>query len=903
MPRNLASRSLTTLAALLGAASVFAQSSLFRVEISGRSRDAGIQAAESAYRLYRDNLFNLTASNRAKRSNAPYIMPAIVRLTQNGQPLATGGRTRGNEITLSIDSSFNTAGDPGRVAFMQSVYNTAKPAIEAVFGDAAITGLVNVVNADATIGDRHAITGGFYLPNNGSGAREIRLPLNASREVAAISLIHCILLAYLPDPTYGFDTYLEGLVRAATQKIVRVPANLPAGLEQDVIESVLEQTYEIGAFYDWTNQKSLSGTRFIAPNLVSTPISQGTRGGLFFQRYQMAGSVWEKVLAEHPNFIKNFNLAFRTNPAAANNASSLVALGSTVIGAGTVEGDTFATWVRKQHILDTRNTIGTKLHTFITPITNGLSNPDFGVFNIEATAFSTDASGNETLLSGTSYPVFWDKDYNRILPSAQSERIDIAASYGSVVPNFADENAGIPYRVAVDVPFQDRITRQYIPAGSIATPASASPSDFYGTVIGLLTPGGSTMLVRMQAGSEIVDAPVTNFAFGKLIGTANFLGTRSLIVKVITKNALNVETTVLTRVVNKGPGPLALELGAAPVSSTSFGSSVPAGVSMIGITGDPLSTALEDVLGIPATTFLAARYNPAKTNYDLYPNSGAVHGGQAYFVRLPGSVSSTWQSRLETRTAVAIALRPGWNMVTCPLGVETNFANVEVVRTTNFPRTYLGASGNDAGDTESPILGKDAFQFVQGANDPFSGLPEGGSYAAATKFTPGAGYFIRCLAPEGVTMLFKLASSSSSGLTQPINPDFVIQNTVARGKDVSSAFAGMSARARNTFDAAYDSNLPPSFGGLQLSIANTDRRYKDIRAMADTATYRIFATGCQVGKVYSYSFNVQRGRAFQIQIKNLANNQILTYTGTSGTFNFQANSTQMGFDLTVKGAR
>ncbi|HLO98717.1 MAG TPA: hypothetical protein VK171_09005, partial [Fimbriimonas sp.] len=169
MPRNLLSKTLTTLAALLGAASVFAQSSLFKVEVGGRSRDAGIEAAESAYKLYRDNLYNLTSLNRAKRGNAPYIMPAIVRMTVNGQQLATGGRNRGNEITLSIDPTFNTSSDPTRVAFMQSVYDTAKPAIEAVFGDAAITGTVNVVNADATIGDRHAITGGLYLPNNGSG--------------------------------------------------------------------------------------------------------------------------------------------------------------------------------------------------------------------------------------------------------------------------------------------------------------------------------------------------------------------------------------------------------------------------------------------------------------------------------------------------------------------------------------------------------------------------------------------------------------------------------------------------------------------------------------------------------------------------------------------------------------
>ena len=186
------------------------------------------------------------------------------------------------------------------------------------------------------------------------------------------------------------------------------------------------------------------------------------------------------MLTEYPTFIKDLNLLLRTNPSAASNASLLEALAASIIGAGTIEGDSFANWVRKQHILDTRLNVGTKLHSLITPITSGLSGTDFGVFNIEATFFSTAANGDETLLSSTGYPIYWDRNYNRILAPSQSEVMDIAASYGSVVPNFTNDNGGVPYRVAVDLPVQDRLIRQYLPAGSIATPASANVSDFYG---------------------------------------------------------------------------------------------------------------------------------------------------------------------------------------------------------------------------------------------------------------------------------------------------------------------------------------------------------------------------------------------------------------------------------------
>lgn len=896
---------------LAGTTTSFGQSSLFKIDIGTRGIGAPTDLSDAAYKLYQNNLWSLTYLSRKQREahglikpGIPMLAPAIVRFTKGNVLLQTGGRTRGNEITLSIDSTFNNAGDPTRVAFMQSVYDSAKPTIEAIFGDAAITGTVNVVNADDTIGDRNAITGGYYLPNNGLGVREIRLPFNPSREVAAIALIHCILLAYLPDPAYGFDGYLEGLARAATQKIVRIPAALPAGLDQEVIENVLEQTYEIGASYDWANQKSLGGPRFIAPNLLSTPIVQGTRGGLFFQRYQMSGSVWEKVLAEYPNFIKDLNLLLRSNPSAANNASQLEALAASIIGAGTIEGDTFSDWVRKQHILDTRLNVGTKLHSLITPITSGLAGSDFGVFNIEATYFSTDASGNETLLSSTGYPIYWDRNYNRILASSQSEVLDIAASYGSVVPNFTDDNGGIPYRVAVDIPVQDRLIRQYVPAGSIATPATLNVSDFYGTVVGFAVPLGTSLIVRVQNGSDTFDAPVTGYAFGRFVGTANFLGTRSLTVQLIRVATVGgAETVLMTRRVNKGPGPLAIQLGNEPVISTGLNSGLSAGVQMMGFTGDPLYSGLESIFGLASTNFLAARYNPSKTAYDLYPNSGMVTGGQAYFIRVPFAGSPIWQARVEAGTAVSVALRPGWNMITCPLGMSTPFTNVDVIHTIDFPRTYLGASGNDTGDTAPPLLGKDIFQFVPGANDPTSGVPEGGSFVPATTFEPGTGYFVRCLAPEGATMLFKPNGASTFSRTMAAQTQYLLQVRVSRTGEASYAQLGMNTGATIGFDARFDSNLPPSFGGLQVAVQNTDQRFTDVRAPAPQTTYRVNATGCEIGKKYTFNFFTKYGRATQIQVRDLKTGIIQTFGTISGAFGFTANSQTMSFDVTVKGAR
>lgn len=908
-------RLLMMVVALAGATTAFGQSSLFKIDLSTRSSGNPTDLSDASYNLYQQNLWNLTESSRKEREshglvkpNIPYIAPAMIRFTKNGSIMKTGGLGRGTGITLVIDPSFNTdSGDSGRVAFMQNVYTVGQSIIEQYFGDAAIAGTVNVVNADATIGDRQAVTGGYYLPNNGSGGREIRLPVNLSRDVVAVSMIHCILLAYLPDPAYAFDGYLEGLVRAATANIVRNGTfQTTLGLDSDSIEQILGQTYEIGPVYDWTNQKSLGGPRFIAPNLLSAPLAQGTRGGLFWQRYQMAGSVWEKMLTEHPTFIRNLNLAFRSAPSStASDAAALEALATTVLAGGTVEGDNFSTWVRKQFILDTRLSVGTKLHSFITPITSGLSGTDFGVFNIEATLFSTDASGNETLLSGTSYPIYWDKDYNRLLSSAQSEILDIAASYGSVVPNFTDDNGGVAYRVAIDMPVQDRLIRRYVPAGAIATPAlqDASASDFYGTVVGFAIPTGNSLLVRVQNGSDTFDVPVTNYAFGTKVGTSNFLAARSLTVQLIRKDSVGSETTLLTRVVDKGPGELAIEIGNDPVQTTGFSSGLSSGIQLVGFTGDPLSTAMESILG--TTNFLAARYNPARTQYDLYPNSGAVTGGQGYFVRVPAAGSPVWPARVETGTAVAISLRPGWNMVTCPLGVDTSFTSIDAIHTTEFPRTYLGASGNDAGDTSAPILGKDVFQFVPGANDAVTGVPEGGSYAPATSFVAGKGYFVRCLAPEGAVLLFKPAANQSFSHLKgsPVTLQHLLEVQVSRTGESSYARIGQAQGATNGFDAKFDSNLPPGIGGLQVAVQNGDLRFQDVKTPATMVTTRVTVSGLVAGKKYNFNFLTKSGRATQIQIKDIQTGIFKYFSTSTGTFGFTASKGTMSFDVTVRGAR
>jgi hypothetical protein len=902
----------TLLVALFGATFSAGQSSILTLDVSQSTREPVVEKTNQVYRDFVARLNVWSSATRSLRASkglsdgqTPYLMPAMVRLSKDGSYLPTGGRGRGNEITLDIDPSFNTTADPGRVAFLQGVYDNAKATIEAIYGDAAISGTVRVVNFDTQIGDRNAVTGGFYVPNNGNGVREIRLPLNPSREVAAVALIHCILLAYLPDPAYGFDAYFEGLARAATMRIVRIPAAVP-GLDQEIVEQILENTYDVGPLYDWFNQKSLTAKRFIAPNLTSTPIAEGTLGGLYLTRYKMAGSAWQKVLAEYPSFIREFNTNFRANTSLANSASGLANLVGTSLPAGatTIEDIPVADWVRRQYVLQSVDVPGTKLHSQISPITSSLSGTDFGVFSVEATWFSTDASGNETLLSGTSYPIFWDRNYNRIIPSAQDERVDIAGSYGAVVPNFPNQNNNVPYRVAIDLPVQDRVVRSYVPAGAIATPTVTAPRDLYGTVVGFTPPTGGSLLIRVSFGSTTLpDIPVTDFAFGTLVGTSEYLQSRSLLVRVISKDSSNAETVVLTRRVNKGPGSLALDLGSAPTGNLSFPTGLSSGIQLIGFSGDPFAATMDGILGITPGNFLAARYNPGRAAYDLFPNTGLVSGGQGFFVRVGANSNPSIPARIETNTGIAVALRPGWNVVANPLGDSVPFTRVDVVRAANFPISFDEAIGN--GGTAA-VLGRNIFQFVPGLADPVTGFPEGGSFTATTAFAPGIGYFVRCLAPEGLTLLFRPATLRSNGraVESPSNPAFRMKVTLGTKGAQSHAYIAQNPNATAGFDSFLDSNLPPSVGGMQLAVAaGNDHRYLDAQPNGGSRTYRLVLNNLIVGREYFLNATTEIGHVSSFSVVNISNGRGVTYGRRNGVYALIANSKTMFFDITVRGAR
>ena len=895
------------LGCVVGSTLCFGQSNLLSVDISSSRSTTDVTAlTDQRVRDFAKNAAGLTKLNRIDLAKAgaystkyAFALPTRVNVVKNGKALPTARvSTRSPGITLQ----FATGARAFPAAYqnlLQSVFDSALSTIDATFGPPAISGIVQVANYDDTIGDRDAVAGGYYLPNDGSGVRQIRFPVYLSNEAAAVNFIHCILLAYQSDSSYGFDAFQEGLVRATTMRVARQGSALPT-LDAGIIANVLDNSYDVGPHYDWYNQKALGGKQFIASNLRDVPLPVGgSVGGIYLARYQMAGSAWQKVLAEYPTFIAQFNQLFLANPSAAGNVGSLVTIGQNVLNAlrpgdPTIEGLSFANWYAKQAILETRNTSGQKLFIETVPITSSLATTDFGVFLIQTHFFETLSNGNENLLGSTSYPIFWNSSYDRILPSTQSEKMDIAGAYGSVTPNFENQNAGKVYRVGIDIPVQDNIVRTYVPAGAIATATQTTPNDFYGTITGVSPIAGSTLEVRVSIGSEVVNSiPVVDGAFGTLINTANYLGLRSVLVEVI-RNTSGVRTVLGSRRINKAPGALAVDFRLNDQSPSTFSLSLTSGIQLLGLSLDPLSSSLSEILNIPSNQLLAARYNSSRANFDLYPNTGIPTGGQGLFVRSPAAFTTNYNARLTFGQALSVALKPGWNLVTSPLNEEVLLTNVQVVRTTGFPRSYADAVGED--------VGADILRFIPGANDPISGVPEGGSFTSSTSFLPGRGYFVRCLAPEGATLLFKpngfAPSAPDRSPALAAAKKWVLRAVVAGTKEQSDVILQESRTGTGIFDKAEDTLLPPGVGGLQASVDNNGLYYRETRRMGLDQIFRIRVDNCIPGKVYTLNLATLQGFADYLFLKDNQTGKTLRFYGGGGIAFFPKTKTQF-FDVIV----
>jgi len=901
-------RTLAAVALTLASTLIIAQSGLW-VEIDPTRSPAGRAAqVDEAVRQFGRNVAAVTRKPRLRQQRAgrwdsrvPFSLPTTVHLASRGRPLTPARRAPG-DISLVFDAAGDRAFPQAYRDLLQNAFNVAKPTLDVVFGQASSAGPVLVKNFDADIGDRDAVVGGYFMPNNGSGQPEIRFPVYASSEAATVNFIHCLLLAYIGPNAYGFDAFQEGLVRAATMKICRTPGALPATLDGNLVESVLDNTYDVGAFYDWFNQRALAGPQFIANNLRPDPLpAGGSLGGVYLLRYQMAGSAWQKLVAENAGFLAEFNRRYYATPGASSNPAQLVAIAQaaldTVKGLANsrVEGLLFADWFRRQFILETRSIRGRRLLVQPIPITGGLGGSDFGVFDVSATYFLSQAGNNESLLSATAYPIFWDHDFNRVFPGPEEDVMPIAGAYGSVTPNLPNLYGGSAYRATVDIPVADQVARAYVPAGSIATATNPVPNNLYGTVTGLALPQGSTARFRAFINTtKIADVPVTRGAFGARVTLASYLNYVRLRVEVVEVAGAN-ETIRLTRFVNKGPGELALDLRVNGEVNYAPPGGLLRGIQTIGLPFEPYASDAAEILGLPANQVQLARYDSTTVTYDLYPNTGAVSQGAGYFLRLNAAQPGfSVRGQGHPRTPVVVKLRPGWNLISNPLNENVPFTRVFVVKTTLSPERYADVRGAD--------VGTEMFGFVRGSNDPASGVPETGTMVAASAFEAAKAYYVRVLAPEGVSLAFFPAGMSS----MPIPPRAAVPPAASWQMRLNLlgtcalAFLGQSSTATPLVDPREDAPMAPRTGGLQITIDGAAPLYRDMRRLNAPSTYRVRLEGLTRGSYYQLAFEPFAGQSPPFLLLDRTTGRVL-FMRAGQVHAFNATSPTMNYEVHVYG--
>ena len=870
----------SVLRSLVGATALFFSVAItatdLYVEVGQTRSPEGLEFAieQQVFRLSRNvAVSSLRVRDAFGTSDVKPFFPTRVILTSNGVPLPMD-RSAGS---TDLIPTFDTEGDrvfPGAYqTLLEYVFTEAKSTMNAVFGSPKVGGVVKIKNYDADIQDRYAVAGGIYIPN-APGGPEIRIPVYLSNESAAVNYVHTLLLAYAGDAAFPWDVYSEGLVRAATMRVVRTPSALPATLDSEQLEATLEATYDQSTFYSWYNQPALGGPAFIAPNLIDEllPVG-GSTGGIYLLRYQMAGTAWLKVLTEYPAFASEFNSRFYLNPAAYQTEGTLQQLAQETLdflkasSGATVEGYEFVEWALRQHIFDVSLSPGTKVLTQALPITPTPGTSDFGVYGIILNAFKTAPNGDETFLTGTSYPIYFRPDFSRFFVTAQDDVIPVVGAYGSVVPNFpGDTFSGDMYRVAIDVPFAGHVERVNVPAGGFATGSDPFPNNFYGTVSGMADPSPNTYVVEIEfGGTSPVQVPVINQAFGADIEDTAFDTARPTTITLLLDDGQN-QTTVFQRKVNKGFGALAIDLFPPDLESSYMVNKV-AGLDMVGLPLRPFRPSVAELLDITPDQTLLARWNPISASYDLYPDIGHFLQGFGYYTRPPAAGSVEVKGRSPGLDPVSVMLQPGWNMVTVPFNQSFELDDLLVTVATEAFATYDLAKGDS--------VGLSVFGWI-----PDAGNPDLGLVSSVTTLEPGKAYFIRALRPEGAVLLFTpspppslktslfegpLTSLSpdanfASGFGGSSNNDYKAKITVWDSKgNAGTVFIGQKSRGYRGVDFSEDVDLPPAMDGFKVGVKNELPLYQDIRKSGTAETFEIMISGLEVGKQYRLSLRQSSG--------------------------------------------
>jgi hypothetical protein len=169
---------------------------------------------------------------------------------------------------------------------------------------------------------------------------------------------------------------------------------------------------------------------------------------------------------------------------------------------------------------------------------------------------------------------------------------------------------------------------------------------------------------------------------------------------------------------------------------------------------------------------------------------------------------------------------------------------------------------------------------------------------AAQSFEPGKAYFVRCLAPEGVTMLFFPSASILAPGTIAAPTGWRVGATISDSRSNVPVAFGRSNTATSNLGRE-DSLLPPRFvSGLYatMEVGNANL-YRDLKHTNGRESFSMRLEGLKVGTYYTINLKAELGGTRKFMIRDYY--EFVSHpVSAPGTFRFRATKASHRFILT-----
>ncbi|MCS7265062.1 MAG: hypothetical protein NZ805_09545 [Armatimonadetes bacterium] len=450
-----------------------------------------------------------------------------------------------------------------------------------------------------------ALDGGVY----NAAADEIRLPeFVPQRGYDWFNLLHQILHAFRGPLMLSFPAWEEGHARAAAMiAAIRLRGQgVPELSRFDPKDPIHGDPLWVLPLYDLLNQPPLGNPVFLPPSGYQP---------MAYWRFAMSAAAWLKVAAENPQCFRQFNetfLALNDVDSVRGDTVALVDLMRDIVPQ--VEGMDFYDWYRRQYVLDTGISVGTKLYAFTVPL-------HMGVLLI-LNHYRTSSDGNEFPLYGIAQLVYRN-DQSDDLYAEEGNEAEIYDGEGFIAPQFF--NIGGPNLIFIDI-FVNGLALT-VPFPYMVRGEEPEENPIFGGVLNALS---GQIQIRFNDLTDLQPVSVNRSVFAVTQGLDIYqlyrLRVRHIDEGIEAVEYRNAAFDIYCLIVRARPSVITMEL------------TLPTGIHLFTVPLLPTAFDEAEALGISPDELLLARWNPLRAGnfkYEFYPRiTTPMIPGVGYWLKL-----------------------------------------------------------------------------------------------------------------------------------------------------------------------------------------------------------------------------------------------------------------------------